>query len=475
MKKIIFFNESVSGTPVGISGLQQSDFSFVLESNHSTVIDFDHFDELGDGYYEFGDFDIPNVSLDVGSGQWSSAVRKLLVRINGIIQTNCEEIDAYNDSCSGVASQDLFVRVDKLGDIVHYWLTYDTSLSGINGFNPFNPPQDSFFRYRMPAIGWIVDKFATTGSLTSLGLSGVVTLANEQNISGKKNFFGGTSFELGTNQVGTNSRFRITTASNPVNGGIVALDVGYRDNNKPLFYFYNSDLLTNSGLSATMVSGTTGSFGVASIYKSGNNVPIFRARGDVEFTGLPKDALSICAGQTNTIVHFHNSDVYGMNYLGSTLTFGNTLLNGQNVSASLYSLTVTGATVTNLNATEANIATMHFESGQISAGITTYFDLDPVTDALSIGGQATFSNPPTMPGFIIDNSGDDYAGEATLSIGGTVTINTSAVQSDSIIICTYSQSGATTPLYTDNINAGTSFDVNGDAGLKFKWLLHNIV
>lgn len=72
------------------------------------------------------------------------------------------------------------------------------------------------------------------------------------------------------------------------------------------------------------------------------------------------------------------------------------------------------------------------------------------------------------------------AGEVTLSSPGgyaIATVNTSAVQTDSIIICTAKEQLLAAHLWADNISAGTSFQINaddsGDDGKKVAWLLIN--
>jgi hypothetical protein len=169
----------VDGDYTPVNGLQQSEITFVRSDNNSTLVDYSFFNERGHGQYEFGDFDVPEVTLNTSTGQWNPSVVLVLLRINGVIQTRLGEIPVWNDTYIPVSQGDLFVRADRLGDEIYNFFTYSQSLSAVNGFNPFTPPQDSYYRLRIPAIGWINDNFATIGSVSSItsGLSSYMPLS----------------------------------------------------------------------------------------------------------------------------------------------------------------------------------------------------------------------------------------------------------------------------------------------------------
>lgn len=113
----------------------------------------------------------------------------------------------------------------------------------------------------------------------------------------------------------------------------------------------------------------------------------------------------------------------------------------------------------------------------ISAGITTYFHLDPVTDALTIGGQATFDNAPTVPDIKMSNpTGAETCGTFTWSALSPNTISTTAVHSNSIILLTCQSDVPDGTLYVVSINDGVSFDINytGTGGSqRLYWLIIN--
>jgi hypothetical protein len=316
MKFQLTFLDSVSGSPVFVTGLEQSEITFVREDNHSTVVTYSFFDEIGNGQYEFGDFDVDEVALNTGSGQWSEAVVLILPRINGVIQQGFSEIPVWNDSYKPVASGDLFVRVDKLGDTVLNYLTYDASLSGVNGFDPFTIPNDSYFRYRLPSAGWVLDRINSSVSSISGSVSGsYVTTNTTQAIVGAKTFSGGVTIDVGSSsaQVG---KFRLQTASNPTNGGVIGYDFGYQGNNKPQHLFYGSDVIMNGALTANTLSSTTANLGTTIVYKpnaitTGN--PVLRVRGDVTFTGIPIDIVKMYGGDTGVNADFGQTSVSGLN------------------------------------------------------------------------------------------------------------------------------------------------------------------
>jgi len=310
------------GGPVFVTGLTQANIKFVRVDNESTEVAYGHFTDRGQGMYEVGDFQIPNVALDLGTGQWSQSVVGILPKINDVIQRKYSRYSAFNGSCSAISTQDLYVRMDKLGDTALGWFTYDISLSGVNGFNPFNPPVDGYYRFRIPAAGWVIDTISASLSSITIALSSItsglsaeyVTLGTNQTITNKKTFQGGTNFNLGTSGT-TAGAFRIETASNPPNGGIVALDVGYQANNVPRINASLSEMQLKS-LTAESISSITAYLGHTSIYKpsavtSGN--PVLRVRGDITFTGLPTDIIKVYGGEETGQVDFGQSTVTGQN------------------------------------------------------------------------------------------------------------------------------------------------------------------
>lgn len=481
MRKEITIFGNVSGNPTFADTLDKSQVTFVRSDNHSTNVDYDHFEMLSNGNIRVGDFDIPDPELNLGTGQWNAAVVNVALKINGVLQEGLTELSVYNDNAIPIVTTDLYTRIDKLGDTVYNWLTYDPSLSGVNGFNPFVVPNDAYRRFRIPCVGLMEDKILS--SLSGVGSqSNAVTLTGaEQNITSKKNWYGGMTIDVGSTPIGSGSKLRYMTSSNPINGGIVGYDFGYQDNNRPLHHFYNSDAIFNGSVTSNTLSSTTANIGRANIYKRGNNQVVLDVQADVAFTGLPKKAISVSGGDTNTVIDFHNSDVYRINYNGP-ISFNGSLMTAHSSTANIGNISVTGFNAINTTTQEAQIGNLHFESSQISAGITTYFNMSPITDALEIGGQATFAGTPTMPGMNIANDGVgdyDFAGEGTLDGSGNLTINTSAIidGSTSIVMLTYCQNSSsfTIPLGYDNVIGFTSFDVSGQPGRNFKWFLINLV
>lgn len=253
------FQESISGVANFVTGLTQADITFVRADNHSTVVDYTFFDEIGDGQYKFGTFDVPEVSLNLITGQWNPSVVLVLPRISGVIQQGFSEIAVWNDAYIPVSTGDVYPRVDKLGDTVLNHLTYDISLSGVNGFDPFNIPQDSYYRFRLPAVGWVLNTLSaslsginTTGSLsgyaTTSSLSGYVTTNTEQTITGPKTFYL------------SSSGFKMQMQSTPPNGGVYGWESKPLAANQMLHDFKNSAVTgTGSFLCSTASINTSSS------------------------------------------------------------------------------------------------------------------------------------------------------------------------------------------------------------------------
>jgi hypothetical protein len=114
----------------------------------------------------------------------------------------------------------------------------------------------------------------------------------------------------------------------------------------------------------------------------------------------------------------------------------------------------------------------------IAAGSVDYVEMSSVADDITINGQAEFSNPVTMPQVILrQDTGSNTGGKVTLDGSGNSTITTDVVASTSLIMLTYAEAtggGDVTPWY-DNVSAGTSFQVHGEADRDLDWMLFNQV
>lgn len=326
------------------TGLQQSDITFVRADNPSTVVTYSSFTEIGNGQYTFDNFNVPLVSLDTGTGQWTEAVVNVLVKINGVLQPGFGEIPVANIAYRNVNSGDMGQRLDRLGDTQFGYITYDISLSGWNGFNPLNPPVDAYLPMRILPQGYFASRFATTGSLTAsiastAALTGLyVTLGTTQAIVGAKTWSGTQVWDIGASTTAS-PKWQIQMASNPINGGVIGAVAGYQSNNKMLFNFMNSDMLFNGGITASgtaMLSNpkipTTSSKYIGNNYEANDYIP--KKYVTDNFTPLGSGY------QSNTVVidKMVTTNVTGKLY--STINAAITDLTGSAADDSIYTLLI---------------------------------------------------------------------------------------------------------------------------------------
>lgn len=142
----------------------------------------------------------------------------------------------------------------------------------------------------------------------------------------------------------------------------------------------------------------------------------------------------------------------------------------------ILSINKTTGIASSLTASDGAIGGITFSGGgNIEAGVTTYFNLDNVTDDLTIGGNPTFTNPVNLPQVNITNqTGAETCGTANTGISGNVTINTTAVASNSVILVTPVGHLPSTIIYVNNVIPGTSFEIiTSDSGMDVNWLIIN--
>lgn len=291
-----------------VSSLSSTNFTIRLSSATGTTISYSTFSNEGNGNYVFGGFTIP-----AGSTAQGASVN---VAINGTLRPELGTFIVYADNDMPWTAQKTIdlaaARLDRgvqgqlvsAGcDTIFGQIQYDDAVaeSSITGIN----------RKGLIHKFYVDDNFATTASVSAFSSgAGYVTTGSTQNIVGKKAFSGGTTFELGTSAT-TATAFRITTASNPPNGGVIILDAGYQANNVGRFNFYDSDMQVKS-VTASTVSSATAYLNYADVYKTGTQ-NVFRVRADVAFTGLPKTAIQIYGGSDNTVIDFANSTIVNFN------------------------------------------------------------------------------------------------------------------------------------------------------------------
>ncbi len=215
-------------------GLEQSEFTFVLSSDGVTEVDFTGFEEVGSGNYNFWGFDVP--TADPADPEYDPAFpfgrKQVKVKINGVLQPAYGNITVYADDDEPASTTYSIGRVDRFGDTMFNWLTYDPSGWVGESYDPdLAPDPDNVVPYRK----WIKDNFV---GMDGTGAQNFVTLNTVQNITAQKTF-SHVIVDVGNSGVGS-PKFNVRTQSNPPNGGVNALSIGYGSNNKPDVDFYNS-------------------------------------------------------------------------------------------------------------------------------------------------------------------------------------------------------------------------------------------
>lgn len=237
---------SADGDYTPQENLLQSQFKFIDEADNVTEIPFSGFSDLGSGNYVFYGFSISN----------TVPFKKAHLKINGNFQYGYGLFIIYSDN-NEPASQDFNDgRFGKLGSS-NTWsgatnqfeagLFHDTLyLEDVCTGQDFEMESLSnlYLGITQPANTTLLWKeYADEHYLDSTtGANYFVTLNTAQNITGKKSFYGGVEVDTGTGITTNNTAFRIKTASNPPNGGITALEVGYQGNNRPKIDFKSSDI-----------------------------------------------------------------------------------------------------------------------------------------------------------------------------------------------------------------------------------------
>lgn len=140
------------------TGLEQSDFSFVLASDSVTAVGFSGFEEIGGGNYNFWNFDIP--TADPADPEYDPAFpfgrKQVKVKINGVIQPAYGNITVYADNDEPASTSYSIGRVDRFGDTMFNWLTYDPSGWVGSSYDPENAPDSTNV---VPYKAWIENKF----------------------------------------------------------------------------------------------------------------------------------------------------------------------------------------------------------------------------------------------------------------------------------------------------------------------------
>lgn len=268
----------------------------------------------------------------IAAGNITTSAYKLY--INGVVNTAWGGSDgAYASNTNWATDDELTIvsagRVDRAGDtlIGPYFLTYADETGS---FSCIAMTGSNVSISAVPSKGYVDNQIATrstTGSITALtgGLtSAYVSLAGPvQNITSQKKFYSGTQFDLGTSGT-TAGAFRITTQSNPPNGGVIALDAGYQDNNVPFFNFYTSDLKIGS-LTATSLSTLTAGakyVSASSVNINGINVAstanIFTIQGTVNASESLYNIFEVRSAGDYGVIDFNNAQVVGFN-AGTTI------------------------------------------------------------------------------------------------------------------------------------------------------------
>lgn len=147
-----------SGNYVPHTGLNSSDFNFVLASDGITTVSFSGFAEIGNGNYVFYGFDVP---LFDGTSN-TIPYKEVQVKIGGTAQPAFGTMTVFHDSDEPVSKSYTDGRVDREGDTVFGWLTQDTA--HWRGSTALTAPAD----YNLIHKKYVADNFATLSATNSL-------------------------------------------------------------------------------------------------------------------------------------------------------------------------------------------------------------------------------------------------------------------------------------------------------------------
>lgn len=143
---------------VPLTGLEQSEFTFVLSSDSVTEVDFTGFEEVGGGNYNFWGFDVP--TADPADPEYDPAFpfgrKEVKVKINGVLQPAYGNLTVYPDNDEPCSTSYSIGRVDRFGDTMFSWLTYDPENWVGGSYDPdLAPDPDNVIVYKK----WIEDNF----------------------------------------------------------------------------------------------------------------------------------------------------------------------------------------------------------------------------------------------------------------------------------------------------------------------------
>jgi hypothetical protein len=147
----------VSGNFVPHTGLEISNFEFVLASDDVTTVTFTGFAEIGNGNYVFYGFDVPTVN---GTTHLAPYL-EVKVKIGGTIQNGYGIITIYHDNDEPVSQSYTDMRADRNGDTMFGWLTQDNV--NWRGATALTSPAD----YNLVHKKWVADNYATIAAINS--------------------------------------------------------------------------------------------------------------------------------------------------------------------------------------------------------------------------------------------------------------------------------------------------------------------
>lgn len=218
------------------SSLAQSDLKFVRADNESTEVGYDYFSDQGNGVYVVGDFDVPDYSFNAVSNTETFAVVEVIPKVNGVIQRSFDNFLVWSDNLQGgvyrhnpVTISDMSGRVHRFGDTIFDALTY-VPTGSFDGL--------TFTDYQIPSFKAVKD-----WASGSISIPNVVYTDTVQAITGQKTC-SDFIFDVGNSAI-SSPKFVIRTSSNPPNGGVSAMSVGYNSSNKPDISFHNSNIVCN--------------------------------------------------------------------------------------------------------------------------------------------------------------------------------------------------------------------------------------
>jgi hypothetical protein len=233
-KLAITFAQVVSGKFEPITGLNNATIRFI-RADTGAVVPYDNWEEVGNGLYQFWNFQIPEITFTAGGADYQGHLNLKVQYYNGSawitkaetfsIYRNSNQFDGQDDYPPSRAYVDN--RVDRQGDTIFNQVQYDASVD-LNAIAPLMNDRSLIHRH-------YADSRYVQGVSTDY-----VTISSNQTITGQKTF-NNIIIDVGNNPV-TSAKFIIKQNSNPPNGGIEGLKAGYQSTNKMLFDFLNSHI-----------------------------------------------------------------------------------------------------------------------------------------------------------------------------------------------------------------------------------------